>query len=51
MCELTPLLLVPSSPGLTRRSIIFEKKLDHRVTPLCGGPVMTTVLSLLGSLK
>ena len=25
MCELTPLLSIPSSPGLTRRSIIFEK--------------------------
>jgi len=27
--------------GLTRRSIFLRKKLDHRVTPLRGGPVMT----------
>src|SRR5215204_6361492 len=32
----------PSSPGLTRRSIFLRKKLDHRVTALRAGPVMTT---------
>jgi len=30
-----------SLPGLTRQSITFHKKMDHRVSTLRVGPVMT----------
>ena len=34
-------MISTSSPGLTRRSIIPAKKMDHRITVLRTGPVMT----------
>jgi hypothetical protein len=32
-----------SLPGVTRQSIIFAIKMDHRVTALRAGPVMTGI--------
>jgi hypothetical protein len=31
-----------SRAGLTRASIFFVNEMDHRVSALCAGPVMTT---------